>query len=150
MMAQHLVRLTYYSAVPETLSKRDLRAILAAAQENNRRLGITGGLGFNRRRFIQTLEGERAAVTALVTKIFADPRHHDPVIVACHAIDERAFPDWSMMWLGEELFTDQLMRKYSADPRRTIDDLDDDQIERFVLDLGRNLVRRQRDEVVEL
>ncbi|MEQ8601990.1 MAG: BLUF domain-containing protein [Marivibrio sp.] len=149
-MARHLVRLTYYSAVPDDLTKRDLREILAASQQKNRRLEITGGLGFNRRRFIQTLEGDRAAVTGLVQKIFADPRHTAPVITSCHEIVDRAFPDWSMMWLGEELFTEQLMRKYSANPNAVIDDLDDDQLERFVLDLGRELVQRRLDAVVEL
>jgi len=144
-MREHLVRLTYYSAAPETLTRGDLHSILDAAQTNNARLGITGGLGFNRRRFIQTLEGERSAVTRLLCRIFADPRHNDPIIVSCHAIDERAFPDWSMMWLGEELFTDRLSQKYCGARPCSFDDLDDDELERFVLDLGREQVRRERE-----
>jgi hypothetical protein len=98
--AMQTIRLTYFSRVPRTLRKSDLKTILTTAQHNNKARGITGGLAVSQTHFVQSLEGERAAVSDLVARILGDSRHQDPVIVRCTDITARAFPDWSMLWMG--------------------------------------------------
>lgn len=94
------IRLTYFSKVTRGLRKADLKAILTSAQKNNKLRGITGGLAVSPTHFVQSLEGERAAISEVTARIMRDPRHADPVIVRCVDIDARAFPDWSMLWMG--------------------------------------------------
>jgi hypothetical protein len=47
----------------------DLKQILAISIRNNSDRGITGGLVFNRKFFVQALEGEHAVVTQTFARI---------------------------------------------------------------------------------
>ena len=95
-----LFRLAYYSTnlIKKSTSPRqsELRKIVASAGSNNRELGITGGLMFNRDYFGQVLEGDRASVSDLFCRIAKDPRHRSVVIVEASAIDKRRFDRWAM------------------------------------------------------
>lgn len=70
--------------------------VLAAAQQKNRRLGVTGLLLVHDDWFVQALEGPRAAVSDLLMTIGADPRHADMEVAVFQPIDQRLFIDWSM------------------------------------------------------
>jgi hypothetical protein len=104
-----IYRLVYYSKSNFTSSGNrlaaDLKQILATAINNNAGRGITGGLVFNRRYFVQVLEGEHAAVMQTFARINKDPRHKDVVIAEMEPAGERLFGAWSMGYAGNsELF----------------------------------------------
>jgi len=46
--------------------------------------------------FLQALEGERAAVTKLYSRIYADSRHTGVELVHCEYITQRRYAQWSM------------------------------------------------------
>lgn len=139
------IRLTYFSRVPHGLRKADLKAILATAQHNNKARGITGGLAVSQTHFVQALEGQRTAVSDLTMRIFGDRRHQDPTIVRCADIDERAFSDWSMMWMGnpempspDDPTPPPLAARSGAE------------IERLLLDLRKKAERALREATVDI
>lgn len=70
--------------------------IMAQAHTHNVSQGITGILCYGSGQFLQALEGERAAVTALYHRIAVDPRHFECQLMSVEEIDARAFPEWTM------------------------------------------------------
>lgn len=107
-----LFRLCYYSInlIKQSPNPRhsELRKIILAAGANNRTLGITGGLMFNRDYFGQVLEGDRSSVSELFCRIAKDPRHRSIVIVEASVVDQRIFERWSM-GLAEKTETAELL-----------------------------------------
>lgn len=96
-----LVRLLVYtSAYAGNDLDADLASIKAQAHRNNPRRGITGVLLFERGRFIQVLEGDDAAITALVDRIGADPRTRELEILIDTHLRFRSFQQWAM-WVGK-------------------------------------------------
>lgn len=77
-----------------------VEGILAVSKRNNARVGVTGALLFNAGAFAQALEGERLAVEATFERIQRDPRHSDVSVLQCEAVAARAFPNWSMAFVG--------------------------------------------------
>jgi len=96
LRTMHDIRLLYSSVGQTGLDYPALTSILRAASPNNVKLGITGILVFGSGMFLQALEGERAAVNRLYTRILRDPRHTDCQILDCGDIEIRRFPAWSM------------------------------------------------------
>lgn len=78
----------------------DLSAIVGQSIRNNRRVGVTGLLWSDGKRFLQVLEGENGAVQATVDRIAADPRHHGIVVLHDRTIAAREFGEWSMVARG--------------------------------------------------
>ena len=74
----------------------DMDNILAAAKRNNAQMGVSGALFFNGVRFLQILEGARADVESIVTRVSADTRHVAMEVISVEDVDRRAFPDWTM------------------------------------------------------
>jgi len=107
-----LFRLSYYSTnlIKKSANPGDseLRKIILAAGANNRILGITGGLMFNRNYFGQVLEGDRSSVSDLFCRIAKDQRHRSLVIVEASVVDRRMFGHWSM-GLAEKTETAELL-----------------------------------------
>lgn len=75
----------------------DLNAILAASQRNNEKAGVTGALLFDTVWFIQILEGEREAVSAVLRRIMSDERHDELTVMDCQPAEARLFGNW---WMG--------------------------------------------------
>ena len=110
--------LLYRSRERPGLGAADLNAIIGAAEERNRRLGVTGLLLNGHMEtipgapgeFVQWLEGPEKAVETLFGLIQDDPRHRDVEVLARGPIaeierasyarvparDGRLFPAWSM------------------------------------------------------
>jgi hypothetical protein len=86
----------YLSRVSQTLNPEELVALLVKARRRNEVAGITGAMVYGQGQFIQILEGEEAAVTALYERIVADPRHQSILKLADKAIAARTFVEWSM------------------------------------------------------
>lgn len=102
-MSSELFRLVYYSRnqiVGDTAAfASDLDRILSSSQFNNARAGLTGALLFDAGCFGQVLEGPRRAIEATFERIQRDPRHRDVSLLAFQPA-ERAFPNWSMRFVG--------------------------------------------------
>jgi hypothetical protein len=73
-----------------------LRDILSVSQRNNRREGITGYLIYDKRWFLQILEGQRARIFATYERIQHDVRHGSLTLVKTGPILQRSFPSWDM------------------------------------------------------
>jgi hypothetical protein len=93
---QALIHHIYTSAAQGMSDSEALQRILVQSRRNNAPLGITGMLLHTAGSFFQILEGSPEAVTALFTRIAADPRHQRITTIIREPIPRRAFPDWTM------------------------------------------------------
>lgn len=71
-------------------------SILRVSREKNAKVGITGGLFFDGRRFGQVLEGPAAAIDHLLEVIRGDTRHTEMAVTDRDDAVTRVFGDWSM------------------------------------------------------
>lgn len=90
------LQLIYVSSVNAKAGPVDSAAILATSRRNNAQAQVTGALYSDGTRFMQVLEGPEAAVTATLTRITADPRHHAIVELSRRTLPEREFGRWDM------------------------------------------------------
>lgn len=109
-----LVQLVYASRTDDELTTTALKEILAASQRNNAAVDVTGALMYNSRFFLQCLEGSRAAVNAVYTRILGDPRHQDPALLHYREVDARDFAGWSMGYVGEGVSKREAFLRYGA------------------------------------
>jgi hypothetical protein len=91
-----MLRLLYVSSARALFSKLELSALLERSRANNESAQITGILLYKDGNFMQVLEGDEPAVTALYHRIGRDPRHFGAKILLREQVTERLFPDWSM------------------------------------------------------
>lgn len=109
-----LIQLTYASRTQGTITSADMRSILSASQRNNARVGVTGVLCLANGIFLQQLEGDRTEVNRLYHRILADPRHHDPAVLAVTEITSRRFTTWAMGSLAPHEANRSIFLKYSS------------------------------------
>lgn len=92
-------QVTYISTSDARLSAEDIAALAADADARNRRLEISGVLLFNGTNFLQILEGDEAAVGALLERIGRDTRHSGLIVMARSMVPARTFLDLGMrLW----------------------------------------------------
>lgn len=89
-------QLTYISTARKGLAETDIDAILAISRRNNSVANITGLLVFDGVRFLQALEGDKAAVEAAFLRIKTDPRHRAAVMLSLRETASREFGAWDM------------------------------------------------------
>lgn len=92
-------RLIYVSASREEMTQDKLDAVLAVARANNSAAGVTGLLLFHDGSFFQVLEGAKADVLRIFSKIERDHRHSRVIVLQTKSAPERAFPTWSMGYM---------------------------------------------------
>ena len=109
-----IVRLTYISRYNEDNENGEVTRILAQAQKNNERNGITGALVFNHNYFLQSIEGSRPIINGLLRKLIKDTRHSSLQVVECCDITERQWSQWSMNYLIPSDDNKGLALKYST------------------------------------
>lgn len=109
-----LVQLIYVSKISHDFGPEEIESILSSAKKNNKKTEVTGVLCFNRKYFLQCLEGYRSAVNQTYHKILQDPRHHDIVLLDYQEIVSREFSDWGMGYIPETSLSDNLNLKYSG------------------------------------
>lgn len=109
----YLTRLIYASSQTEKFSQSDIESMMAAAQANNPRLGLSGVLCFNRKFFLQCLEGPREQVNLMYNKIVADTRHRHVTLVAYAEIDQRFFGQWAMKYVPDNQQIQNLAFRFS-------------------------------------
>lgn len=94
-----LHRLIYHSTMePEVTArvKQTLDALLAESRRRNAELAITGALLASNGRFLQILEGDKAAVLQVYGSISTDPRHASIRLIESRPVTRRQFPEWSL------------------------------------------------------
>jgi len=111
-----LVRLLYASRAHQTLSPEVIDSVLAISRRNNTGLGVTGLLCHSGDIFMQVLEGGRDAVNQLYSRICADPRHTDVILLHYEEISERRFAGWTMGQVNLARVNPSTLLKYSERP----------------------------------
>lgn len=108
-----LSSLIYASEVTD-LGPGGVQGLLDQARANNTADCITGILCFNRRYFLQYLEGGREQLTATFARIALDPRHAYVSLISVTDLAERRCPDWTMAYLGSGTALRELYRRVSS------------------------------------
>lgn len=98
-----LSRLIYASVVGDDLRTDALNRLLERARQRNAQRGLTGLLVFDRRHFLQVIEGSRRSLNDLYAALLRDPRHRDVQLLKFARIDVRHFPGWSMGFVPADL-----------------------------------------------
>ena len=93
---QMLEQVVYVSRAVEAQDARTLRRIVDTARMLNRRRDLTGVLAFSGSHFLQVLEGDGAALDALLAALRRDPRHDGLRVLGRTPITARRFADWAM------------------------------------------------------
>ena len=89
-------RLVYRSLAVGTLPEVASARIFSSSLLKNKRLGITGALGFSELTYIQLLEGPSSAIDELLRTLESDRRHTGLTILLRGASHRRLLPGWSM------------------------------------------------------
>ena len=123
---QLLFNLVYCSQVSAGVESADVDAIIATSQRRNALVGVTGILVFGSGVFFQWIEGPKAEVMRLVTRIETDRRHEMMVVLSTdEEIRERIFPSWDMELVGtediQEVLQDALQ---TAQDKKSVDALE--------------------------
>lgn len=111
-----LYRLIYVSQAIAGLEYPDLVEILEKSERNNKKVGITGMLGFGDSMFLQVLEGSRRVISQTYNRILLDKRHVNAELIDFSEIDHRDFGVWSMkvVQLGNQPEIRDIILKYSS------------------------------------
>lgn len=89
-------RLTYRSVAAPDLESSDVFEIVEASARKNPAREITGFLIYHEGRFFQFIEGPSESLSALLSKLESDTRHHSLEVVERGLATQRWFPDWAM------------------------------------------------------
>jgi len=93
-----MYELTYQSEAKKKVTQKDIKEILESARRHNKINGVTGCLIYYNRRFIQIIEGSKAAVQETYQRICEDRRHKEIQLIAENSTAERTFPEWGMAY----------------------------------------------------
>lgn len=110
----HLVRLIYTSKASERVTQGDIQQIVESAKKHNDRSELSGLLCFNRKYFLQVLEGSRSKVNEAYRYIIKDPRHTDIQLIAYEEISKREFEQWHMGYVPEAGINSEISLRYSG------------------------------------
>lgn len=97
---ENLIQCIYASAAAVEFSSTELDKLLSESRKNNKSIGITGMLLYEKGSFFQVLEGEKGFVESLYEKINSDKRHAKIVKLIVEPIEVRSFGLWSMGLAG--------------------------------------------------
>lgn len=114
-----LVRLLYVSRAQQALTAADIESIMTQSRTHNPALGLTGLLCHSGQFFMQVLEGDRATVNALYSKLVRDDRHQNVSLLYYEEIQTRRFASWTMGLVNLARVNPSLILKYS--PTATFD-----------------------------
>ena len=95
-----LHQIMYSSQATQPMTVADLEQILVDARTGNEKRNVTGALVYVDGVFFQILEGEEAAVRALMANIASDTRHRSVKVFYEAPVDARAFHSWRMAYLS--------------------------------------------------
>jgi len=109
-----LERLVYRSdAVSPSDGPADLSAVVATSVRNNGRRRITGALAYQSGTFVQVLEGDPDALSALMEDIEADERHRNVRVLARWPVQAQLFLGWAMVLVDTRKLSPHLAKLLS-------------------------------------
>jgi Sensors of blue-light using FAD len=82
------------------MQMEDLEEILGHARRSNAAQQVTGALVYVDGTFLQVLEGDRATVQSLMSRISADVRHETVTVLKESDIAAPVFRDWRMAYVS--------------------------------------------------
>ncbi len=89
--------LAYVSNSIELPVREDkLEQLLQRARRFNAQVGVTGALVHDDGSFLQYLEGETAAIEAVMRRVYADNLHRNVTVLMSGSLAARTFPQWLM------------------------------------------------------
>lgn len=104
-----LYNVVYCSRATPGVDEAAVQRIIATARRCNPKYDVTGMLVFGSGIFFQWLEGPRDNVTALMSRLRADHRHDNIVLLSeVEEVRERLFPDWDMELVTSDHIRDVL------------------------------------------
>lgn len=109
-----MLRLTYVSRHNTRNANIEVTRILAQAQRNNERNGITGVLVINDNYFLQSIEGARPVINELLRKLVKDDRHFSLQVIECREVEQRRWSKWSMKYLTPSDQDKEYVHKFSV------------------------------------
>lgn len=109
-----LTRLIYASEPTQALTHSIVQDIVDRARINNGRLHLSGMLVFDSGHFLQVLEGQRAAVSAVYGRVAADPRHRRIELLEVASVHERRFCAWSMGFAAADSAHSKLFLRFGG------------------------------------
>ena len=109
-----LISMIYASKISAGFTTEQMENILADARKKNDANGITGILFFNRKYFLQCLEGPQDKVNDTYNDIVKDDRHSNLIILYYQEIKYRAFSEWHMGYVPESRLSAPILMKYSG------------------------------------
>lgn len=131
-MVQDLYRLAYasrstFKAFPtEGGIDGNIAQILNTARESNKKVGLVGALYYGNGCFFQCLEGTKAAIDALYSKLLTDQRHKDLKILSYQPIVSSGFSSWEMKYATIDNEVRSFLRQYGItkfDPYKFTDQM---------------------------
>ena len=72
--------------------------MLEKAKLKNEKLNVNGILVYDKKEFLQIIEGEDSAIDSLVDSILKDSRHRDIKTIFDGAVQEKRYPRWFMKY----------------------------------------------------
>lgn len=94
-MIHTIVYISCYTGTAESIDET-LRDICSAAQSFNILHNITGVLFYHNQNFLQLIEGDKADLELLMSKVSADTRHTNITTIVNKEVDGRGFEKWKM------------------------------------------------------
>ena len=105
-MTSPIERIVYRSdAVALTDGPVDVSRIISTSVRNNARRRLTGALALHGGIFVQVLEGDPEALTALMETIEADDRHRNVRVLARWPVQAQLFLGWAMVQVDARALT---------------------------------------------
>lgn len=114
----------------------DFRAIMENSRANNYVHHVTGFLYFDKRNFLQILEGNSLAVDAIFERILGDARHEDLAVIARSRIARRRFAVWAMGGVVRSPVLDHIFADYGISG-----DFPDNLPEEVIVDFCENVLK---------
>ena len=96
----YISRATFASANVASLVEPEIGRILMQSRRNNPARGLVGALYYGDGHFFQVLEGDAAAIDALLAALRRDPRHQALKVLSRTPIDQPTFAGWSMKYVA--------------------------------------------------
>ncbi|WNJ21101.1 BLUF domain-containing protein [Pontibacter sp. G13] len=119
-MTSPLISVLYVSEAVQEFDVPALKELAQFASSKNEEFGITGYLYFEKRRFLQYIEGPKEHIDQLVTNIAGDERHKILHQVGEPEVANRRFPTWSMQYLTKTSLIEIKMQDVIFDYMRFI------------------------------
>ena len=91
-----LVEFVFESRASADLTRGALLALARQAWGFNTRMGVTGEMRLEGRRFVQVIEGRCGVVQSLAARILGDARHGSIRIRALRRLEARHFVGWTI------------------------------------------------------